>query len=155
MTKGMRITKRDAVLDLRFVVVTDMGIIAKSPTARAMCRAVRIPASRSVARKVSVVAKTAPHNRWSRTTGSDGHAAFPPLHDFRNEQMAVMFPAEKRGCSFRRSTSGGATGSRFRALIFTRCENPRKIRAPSAAISFGSRYLPAGETFHAAYHPHL
>ena len=45
--------EEDAVLDSRFVVVTDMGIIAKSPpTARGMCSCSPcIPASRSVVRK--------------------------------------------------------------------------------------------------------
>lgn len=79
--------------------------------------------------KVSVVAKNGT-TLLSRTTGSDGHAAFPPLHDFRNEQMAVMFLAEKEGMSPSCRSMPGMTASRIsRALIFTatKPEDPRTL----------------------------
>lgn len=90
--------EEDAVLDSRFVVVTDMGIIAKSsPDGSRDVFVQSVYTGEPVSgAKVSVVAKNGT-TLLSRTTGSDGHAAFPPLHDFRNEQMAVMFLAEKEG----------------------------------------------------------
>lgn len=105
--------------------------------------------------KVSVVAKNGT-TLLSRTTGSDGHAAFPPLHDFRNEQMAVMFLAEKEGMSPSCRSMPGMTASRIsRALIFT-ATKPWKIRAPSAAISSQiAVFTGRGNLSCRSYHPHL
>ncbi|MGG4610282.1 alpha-2-macroglobulin family protein [Providencia sp. Me31A] len=84
--------------DSRFVVVTDLGIIAKTS----------IDGSRDVfvqsiytgepvtGAKVSVIAKNGT-TLLSQITDAGGHVAFSPLNDFRNEQTAVMFLVEKEG----------------------------------------------------------
>ena len=98
MTKGMRITKRMRFSTRALWWSLIWGSSRNPPRRLAGCvRAVRVY-RRAGQWCESLCSGQNGTTLLSRTTGSDGHAAFPPLHDFRNEQMAVMFPAEKRGC---------------------------------------------------------
>lgn len=88
----------EEVSDARFVVVTDLGIIAKSSINGSRDVFVQSiysgePVSNA---KVSVIAKNGT-TLLSKITNADGHVAFPTLKDFRNEQTAVLFLVEKEG----------------------------------------------------------
>lgn len=87
-----------AVVDSRFVVVTDLGIIAKKSVD--LSRDVFVQSihdgSPVNGAKVSVIAKNGT-TLFSKVTGEDGHAAFPSLEDFRAEKTPVMFLVEKEG----------------------------------------------------------
>lgn len=84
--------------DARFVVVTDLGIIAKSSidgSRDVFIQSIYNGAPVSDA-KVSVIAKNGT-TLLSKMTSADGHVVFPNLKDFRNEQTAVLFLVEKDG----------------------------------------------------------
>lgn len=86
------------VMDSRFVVVTDLGIMAKRSVDRSHDVFVQsihdgTPVSEA---KVSVVARNGT-TLFSQMTGAEGHVAFPSLDDFRAEQTPVMFLVEKEG----------------------------------------------------------
>ncbi|MEQ4925083.1 alpha-2-macroglobulin family protein [Proteus hauseri] len=88
----------DNVFDARFVVVTDLGIIAKSSIDGSRDVFVQSiytgePVSHAT---VSVIAKNGT-TLLSQFTGEDGHVAFANLNDFKNEQTAVLFLVEKEG----------------------------------------------------------
>lgn len=86
------------VVDSRFVVVTDLGIIAKRSADRSrdiFVQSIHNGSPVSGA-KVSVVARNGT-TLFSHTTGADGHVAFPSLDDFRAERTPVMFLVEKEG----------------------------------------------------------
>ncbi|MBA7844015.1 alpha-2-macroglobulin family protein [Klebsiella sp. RHBSTW-00484] len=86
------------VMDSRFVVVTDLGIMAKRSVDRSRDVFVQsihdgTPVSGA---KVSVVARNGT-TLFSRTTEADGHVVFPSLDDFSAERTPVMFLVEKEG----------------------------------------------------------
>lgn len=143
--------EEDAVLDSRFVVVTDMGIIAKSsPDGSRDVFVQSVYTGEPVSgAKVSVVAKNGT-TLLSRTTGSDGHAAFPPLHDFRNEQMAVMFLAEKEGdVSFLPVNAWYDRQPDFSRFDIYGDETPEDPRTLSSYLFSDRGIYRPGETFHA------
>ncbi len=90
--------EQENATDSRFVIVTDLGIMAKTSidgSRDVFVQSIHSGAPVSGA-TVSVVAKNGT-TLLSKTTGEDGHAAFPSLSDFRFEQTAVMFLVEKEG----------------------------------------------------------
>lgn len=88
----------ESVGDSRFVVVTDLGIIAKRSQDKTRDLFVQsIGSGEPVAgAQVSVVAKNG-EKIMSRVTGSDGHVSFPSLEVYTNERQPVMFLVEKEG----------------------------------------------------------
>ena len=90
--------EEQAAGDSRFVVVTDLGIIAKRSQDQTRDLFVQsINSGQPVAdAQVSVVAKNG-EKLLVRRTGTDGHVSFPSLDDYRNEQQPVMFLVEKEG----------------------------------------------------------
>jgi hypothetical protein len=87
-----------SVGDSRFVVVTDLGIIAKrsqDKTRDVFVQSINNGAPVSNA-KVSVIAKNGVA-LLSRTTDANGHVRFPALDVYTNERKPVMFLVEKEG----------------------------------------------------------
>jgi len=89
---------RESVGDSRFVVVTDLGIIAKRSQDKTRDVFVQSIHSGSPVEqaKVSVVAKNGV-TLMTQTTGADGHVRFPALDVYTNERQPVMFLVEKEG----------------------------------------------------------
>ena len=87
-----------SVGDSRFVVVTDLGIIAKRSQDKTRDVFVQsIHSGTPVANaKVSVIAKNGV-TLLTQTTGADGHVRFPALDVYTSERQPVMFLAEKEG----------------------------------------------------------
>lgn len=90
--------REEFVGDSRFVVVTDLGIIAKRSQDTIRDLFVQsISSGQPVAdAEVSVVAKNG-EKLLTRRTGADGHVSFPSLDNFVNERSPVMFIVEKEG----------------------------------------------------------
>ncbi|WP_159565972.1 alpha-2-macroglobulin family protein [Budvicia diplopodorum] len=86
------------VTDSRFVVITDLGIMAKRSLDGSRDIFVQSIHSGTPVQsaKVSVIAKNG-SVLFIRTTGADGHASFPSLAAFINERSPVMFLIEKEG----------------------------------------------------------
>ncbi|AFE56512.1 alpha-2-macroglobulin [Rahnella aquatilis HX2] len=84
--------------DSRFVVVTDLGIIAKRSQDKTRDVFVQsIHSGTPVANaKVSVIAKNGV-TLLTQTTGADGHVRFPALDVYTSERQPVMFLVEKEG----------------------------------------------------------
>ncbi|MFD3240227.1 MG2 domain-containing protein [Rahnella perminowiae] len=84
--------------DSRFVVVTDLGIIAKrsqDKTRDVFVQSIHSGAPVANA-KVSVIAKNG-ITLLTQTTGADGHVRFPALDVYTLERQPVMFLVEKEG----------------------------------------------------------
>ncbi|QTF09727.1 alpha-2-macroglobulin family protein [Brenneria izadpanahii] len=84
--------------DSRFVVVTDLGIIAKrsqDKTRDLFVQSIHSGAPVGNA-KVSVIAKNGV-TLLTQFTDNDGHARFPALDVYTNERQPVMFLVEKEG----------------------------------------------------------
>ena len=84
--------------DSRFVVVTDLGIIAKrsqDKTRDVFVQSIHSGTPVSNA-KVSVIAKNGV-TLLSQNTGADGHVRFPALDVYTSERQPVMFLVEKEG----------------------------------------------------------
>lgn len=90
--------QQEYVGDTRFVVVTDLGIIAKRSQDRTRDVFVQsVSSGQPVAdAAVSVVAKNG-EKLLTRRTGADGHVNFPSLDSYTHEQSPVMFLVEKDG----------------------------------------------------------
>lgn len=86
------------VTDSRFVVITDLGIMAKKSLDGSRDIFVQSIHSGSPVNgaKVSVISRNG-SVLFIRTTGEDGHASFPSLAAFQNERSPVMFLIEKEG----------------------------------------------------------
>lgn len=84
--------------DSRFVVVTDLGIIAKRSQDKTRDVFVQsIHSGTPVANaKVSVIAKNGV-TLLTQITGADGHVRFPALDVYTSERQPVMFLVEKEG----------------------------------------------------------
>ncbi|HBM7348569.1 alpha-2-macroglobulin family protein [Klebsiella oxytoca] len=127
--------QRSQVMDSRFVVVTDLGILAKRSVDRSWDVFVQsvhdgTPVSDA---KVSVVARNGT-TLFNRTTGADGHVAFPSLDDFRAGRTPVMFLVEKEGdVSFLPTDDNGD-----RSLSFSRfdVEGEYTLRDPRTLDSY-------------------
>ena len=90
--------EQENVGDSRFVVVTDLGVIAKRSQDKTRDLFVQsISSGQPVAdAQVSVVAKNG-EKLLVRRTGADGHVSFPSLENYTNERKPVMFLVEKEG----------------------------------------------------------
>jgi len=136
--------------DSRFVVVTDLGIIAKRSQDKTRDLFVQsISSGLPVAdAQVSVVAKNG-EKLLTRRTGADGHASFPSLDTYTNERQPVMFLVEKEGdVSFLptgRNNDRGLDFSRFDVYGETTPEDTRTLG--SYLFSDRGVYRP-GDTFH-------
>lgn len=120
--------------DSRFVVVTDLGIVAKSSqdkTRDVFVQSIQSGAPVSGA-NVSVVAKNGV-TLLSQTTGADGHVRFPALDVYTNERQPVMFWWKRKGmfpsCRPAAITIAGWTSRASMSPVNKR----RPIRARSAA----------------------
>ncbi|NNS07135.1 alpha-2-macroglobulin [Erwinia sp. JH02] len=136
--------------DSRFVVVTDLGIIAKRSQDKTRDLFVQsISGGQPVAgAQVSVVAKNG-EKLLTRQTGSDGHVSFPSLEVYTNEREPVMFLVEKEGdVSFLptgRDNDRGLDFSRFDVYGETTPDDTRTLG--SYLFSDRGVYRP-GDTFH-------
>lgn len=142
--------EQTSVGDSRFVVVTDLGIIAKRSQDKTRDVFVQsISGGQPVAgAQVSVVAKNG-EKILTRQTGSDGHVSFPSLEVYTNEREPVMFLVEKEGdVSFLptgRDNDRGLDFSRFDVYGETTPDDTRTLG--SYLFSDRGVYRP-GDTFH-------
>ena len=136
--------------DSRFVVVTDLGIIAKRSQDKT--RDVFVQSIHSGTpvgdASVSVVAKNGV-TLLTRTTGADGHVRFPALDVYTGERKPVMFLVAKEGdVSFLptdRDNDRGLDFSRFDVAGEQTPDDPRTLN--SYLFSDRGVYRP-GDTFH-------
>lgn len=138
-----------SVGDSRFVVVTDLGIIAKrsqDKTRDVFVQSIQSGAPVANA-KVSVIAKNGV-TLLTQMTGYDGHVSFPALDVYTNERQAVMFLVEKEGdVSFlpaARDNDRGLDFSRFDVEGEITPSDPRTLN--SYLFSDRGVYRP-GDTF--------
>ncbi|NMP28447.1 alpha-2-macroglobulin family protein [Rahnella sp. SAP-1] len=135
--------------DSRFVVVTDLGIIAKrsqDKTRDVFVQSIQQGTPVGNAR-VSVIAKNGV-TLLSEMTGADGHVHFPALDVYTNERQPVMFLVEKEGdVSFLpadRNNDRGLDFSRFDVAGEQTPDDPRTLS--SYLFSDRGVYRP-GDTF--------
>ncbi|WP_413728097.1 alpha-2-macroglobulin family protein [Sodalis sp. RH19] len=136
--------------DSRFVVVTDLGIIAKR--AQDKTRDVFVQSIHSgtpVANaKVSVIAKNGV-TLLTRTTGADGHVRFPALDVYTSERAPVMFLVEKEGdVSFLPADSNNDRGLDFSRFDVDGEETPNDPRTLNSYLFSDRGVYRPGETFH-------
>ncbi|QGU86652.1 alpha-2-macroglobulin family protein [Erwinia sorbitola] len=142
--------QQEVIGDSRFVVVTDLGIIAKRSQDKTRDLFVQsIASGQPVAgAQVSVVAKNG-EKLLTRQTASDGHVSFPSLEVYTNEREPVMFLVEKEGdVSFLptgRDNDRGLDFSRFDVYGETTPDDTRTLG--SYLFSDRGVYRP-GDTFH-------
>lgn len=142
--------QQESTGDSRFVVVTDLGIIAKRSQDKTRDLFVQsISSGQPVAgAQVSVVAKNG-EKLLTRQTGEDGHVSFPSLEVYTSEREAVMFLVEKDGdVSFLptgRDNDRGLDFSRFDVYGETTPDDTRTLG--SYLFSDRGVYRP-GDTFH-------
>lgn len=135
--------------DSRFVVVTDLGIVAKSSqdkTRDVFVQSIQSGAPVSGA-TVSVVAKNGV-TLLSQTTGADGHVRFPALDVYTNERQPVMFLVEKEGdVSFLPTGSYNDRGLDFSRFDVAGEQTPTDPRTLSSYLFSDRGVYRPGDTF--------
>lgn len=138
-----------SVGDSRFVVVTDLGIIAKrsqDKTRDLFVQSIHTGTPVSNAR-VSVVAKNGVP-LLTQTTDADGHVRFPALDVYTNEQQPVMFLVEKEGdVSFLPVDSNTDRGLDFSRFDIAGEETPTDPRTLSSYLFSDRGVYRPGDTF--------
>ncbi len=138
-----------SVGDSRFVVVTDLGIIAKRSQDKnrdVFVQSIQSGTPVSGA-KVSVIAKNGA-TLLSQTTGADGHVRFPPLDVYTNERQPVMFLVEKEGdVSFLPTGRNNDRGLDFSRFDVDGDETPDDPRALSSYLFSDRGVYRPGDTF--------
>lgn len=135
--------------DSRFVVVTDLGIIAKrsqDKTREVFVQSIHsgMPVSNA---KVSVIAKNGV-TLLAQTTGADGHVRFPALDVYTNERQPVMFLVEKEGdVSFLPAERNNDRGLDFSRFDVDGEETPSDPRALSSYLFSDRGVYRPGDTF--------
>ncbi len=135
--------------DSRFVVVTDLGIIAKRAQDRSRDLFVQsISSGQPVAdAQVSVVAKNG-EKLLSRRTDDDGHVRFPPLEAYTNERQPIMFLVEKEGdVSFLPSGRDNDRGLDFSRFDVDGEASPEDARTLSSYLFSDRGVYRPGDTF--------
>nr|WP_314422844.1 alpha-2-macroglobulin [uncultured Erwinia sp.] len=135
--------------DSRFVVVTDLGIIAKRAQDKSRDLFVQsISSGQPVAdAQVSVVAKNG-EKLLTRRTGGDGHVSFPALETYTNERQPVMFLVEKDGdVSFLPSGRDNDRGLDFSRFDVYGEATPEDTRTLSSYLFSDRGVYRPGDTF--------
>ncbi|MCG8710636.1 alpha-2-macroglobulin family protein [Brenneria sp. 4F2] len=135
--------------DSRFVVVTDLGIIAKrsqDKTRDLFVQSIYSGAPVGNA-KVSVIAKNGV-TLLTRFTDADGHARFPALDVYANERQPVMFLVEKEGdVSFLPTDRDNDRGLDFSRFDIGGDEAPNDARTLSGYLFSDRGVYRPGDTF--------
>lgn len=136
--------------DSRFVVVTDLGMIAKRSQNKN--RDVFVQSIHSGApvagAKVSVIAKNGVA-LLTQTTGSEGHVRFPVLDVFTNERKPVMFLVEKDGdVSFLPADSDNERGLDFSRFDVNGGKTPNDPHTLGSYLFSDRGVYRPGDTFH-------
>ena len=135
--------------DSRFVVVTDLGIIAKrsqDKTRDVFVQSIHRGAPISGA-KVSVIGKNGVA-LLSQVTDDNGHASFPALDVYTNERQPVMFLVEKEGdVSFLPTSSYTDRGLDFSRFDIQGEETPVDPRTLSSYLFSDRGVYRPGDTF--------
>ncbi|AHG19226.1 hypothetical protein Z042_06040 [Chania multitudinisentens RB-25] len=138
-----------SVGDSRFVVVTDLGIIAKrsqDKTRDVFVQSIHNGAPVSNA-KVSVIAKNGVA-LLIRTTDANGHVRFPALEVYTNERKPVMFLVEKEGdVSFLPTGDYNDRGLDFSRFDIAGEETPVDPRTLSSYLFSDRGVYRPGDTF--------
>ncbi|MBK0033968.1 alpha-2-macroglobulin family protein [Erwinia sp. S43] len=141
--------EQQSIGDSRFVVVTDLGIIAKRAQDKSRDLFVQsISSGQPVADAlVSVVAKNG-EKLLTRRTGGDGHVRFPPLEAYTNERQPVMFLVEKEGdVSFLPSGRDNDRGLDFSRFDVYGESTPEDSRTLSSYLFSDRGVYRPGDTF--------
>ncbi|MBC3377551.1 alpha-2-macroglobulin family protein [Serratia fonticola] len=138
-----------SVGDSRFVVVTDLGVIAKRSQDKT--RDVFVQSIHSGApvgnAKVSVIAKNGV-TLLSQVTDANGHVRFPSLDVYTNERQPVMFLVEKEGdVSFLPTTRYNDRGLDFSRFDIEGEETPIDPRTLSSYLFSDRGVYRPGDTF--------
>lgn len=143
--------EEESPADSRFIVVTDLGIIAKQSIDDGRDVFVQsIYSGQPVeGAKVSVIARNGTP-LFIRTTGADGHAAFPSVRAFSNEKTPVMLLVEKEGdvsflpfrvydrsLDFSRFDTGGEVNSRDPRALGSYLFSDRGVYRPGDTFNIG------------------
>ncbi|WP_458351914.1 alpha-2-macroglobulin family protein [Rahnella selenatireducens] len=135
--------------DSRFVVVTDLGIIAKrsqDKTRDVFVQSIHSGTPVSNA-KVSVIAKNGV-TLLTQTTGADGHVRFPALDVYTSERQPVMFLVEKEGdVSFLPADRNNDRGLDFSRFDVDGEETPNDPRTLSSYLFSDRGVYRPGDTF--------
>ncbi len=135
--------------DSRFVVVTDLGIIAKrsqDKTRDVFVQSIHNGTPVNGA-KVSVIAKNGV-TLLNQTTGADGHVRFPPLDVYTNERQPVIFLVEKEGdVSFLPAGRNNDRGLDFSRFDVDGDETPDDPRTLSSYLFSDRGVYRPGDTF--------
>ncbi|KEY59377.1 alpha-2-macroglobulin [Serratia sp. DD3] len=135
--------------DSRFVVVTDLGIIAKrsqDKTRDVFVQSINTGAPVSHA-EVSVIAKNGV-TLLSQVTDANGHVRFPALDVYTNERQPVMFLVEKEGdVSFLPTSSNNDRGLDFSRFDIEGEETPVDPRTLSSYLFSDRGVYRPGDTF--------
>ncbi len=135
--------------DSRFVVVTDLGIIAKrsqDKTRDVFVQSIHSGTPVSNA-KVSVIAKNGV-TLLTQTTGDDGHVRFPALDVYTSERQPVMFLVEKDGdVSFLPVDRNNDRGLDFSRFDVDGEETPNDPRTLSSYLFSDRGVYRPGDTF--------
>ncbi|CAI1097970.1 Alpha-2-macroglobulin family N-terminal region [Serratia entomophila] len=138
-----------AVGDSRFVVVTDLGIVAKrsqDKTQDVFVQSIHSGAPVGNA-KVSVVAKNGV-TLLNQTTDANGHVRFPALDVYTNERQPVMFLVEKEGdVSFLPTGSYNDRGLDFSRFDVAGEETPTDPRALGSYLFSDRGVYRPGDSF--------
>ncbi|QUG74758.1 alpha-2-macroglobulin family protein [Erwinia sp. E602] len=135
--------------DSRFVVVTDLGIIAKRSQDQTRDLFVQSIASGQPVdgATVTVIAKNG-EPLLKRQTGSDGHVSFPSLEVYNNERQPVMFLVEKAGdVSFLPTSSNSDRGLDFSRFDVWGDATPQDTRTLSSYLFSDRGVYRPGDTF--------
>ncbi|EPY5345334.1 MG2 domain-containing protein [Klebsiella quasipneumoniae] len=139
----------EPVGDSRFVVVTDLGIIAKrsqDKTRDVFVQSIHSGTPVSNA-KVSVIAKNGV-TLLTQTTGDDGHVRFPALDVYTSERQPVMFLVEKEGdVSFLPADRNNDRGLDFSRFDVDGEETPNDPRTLSSYLFSDRGVYRPGDTF--------
>lgn len=135
--------------DSRFVVVTDLGIIAKrsqDKTRDVFVQSIHSGTPVSNA-KVSVIAKNGV-TLLTQTTGADGHVRFPALDVYTSERQPVMFLVEKEGdVSFLPADRNNDRGLDFSRFDVDGEETPNDPRTLNSYLFSDRGVYRPGDTF--------
>jgi uncharacterized protein YfaS (alpha-2-macroglobulin family) len=138
-----------AVGDSRFVVVTDLGIIAKrsqDKTRDVFVQSIHSGTPVSNA-KVSVIARNGV-TLLSQLTDANGHVRFPALDFYTHERQPVMFLVEKEGdVSFLPTSRYNDRGLDFSRFDIQGEETPNDPRTLSSYLFSDRGVYRPGETF--------
>lgn len=135
--------------DSRFVVITDLGIIAKrsqDKTRDIFVLSIHsgLPVSNA---KVSVVAKNGVV-LLTQMTDAEGHVRFPSLDVYKNERQPVMFLVEKEGdVSFLPTSSNNDRGLDFSRFDINGEETPIDPRTLTSYLFSDRGVYRPGDTF--------